>query len=148
MEVTILAGMSRQHIIRWDLMGVVFVGGCIGTGLRYACSFIADYGAFHCGTFTANMIACFAYATLSAWLGGSARLTGQGIREPWFRHGPVRRALHHVDARLGTVYVAAWGRYSWRRHLLRRDVPCRIRVRLCGLPYRFAYREYEEGGMK
>ena len=57
-------------------MGVVFVGGCIGTGLRYACSFIADYGAFHFGTFTANMIACFAYATLSAWLGGSARLTG------------------------------------------------------------------------
>ncbi|WP_416241870.1 FluC/FEX family fluoride channel [Bifidobacterium dentium] len=55
--------MSRQHIIRWDLMGVVFVGGCIGTGLRYACSFIADYGAFHFGTFTANMIACFAYAT-------------------------------------------------------------------------------------
>lgn len=76
MEVTILAGMSRQHIIRWDLMGVVFVGGCIGTGLRYACSFIADYGAFHFGTFTANMIACFAYATLSAWLGGSVRLTG------------------------------------------------------------------------
>ena len=57
-------------------MGVVFVCGCIGTGLRYACSFIADYGAFHFGTFTANMIACFAYATLSAWLGGSARLTG------------------------------------------------------------------------
>ena len=131
-------------------MGVVFVGGCIGTGLRYACSFIADYGAFHFGTFTANMIACFAYATLSAWLGGSARLTGNAKEyvNRGFGMGLCGGALHHVDARLGTVYVAAWGRYSWRRHLLRRDVPCRICVRLCGLPYRFAYREYEEGGMK
>ncbi len=76
-EVTILAGMSRRHIIRLDLMGVVFVGGCVGTGLRYACSSIADCGTFHLGTFTANMTACFIYAALSAWLGCSTRLTSR-----------------------------------------------------------------------
>ena len=56
--------MARQHIIRVDLICVVFLGGCIGTALRYACSVIPDCGAFHIGTFAANMAACFVYAAL------------------------------------------------------------------------------------
>ena len=77
MLVTILTDMSRQHIIRLDLVAVVFLGGCVGTGLRYALSLIPEAGTFHIGTFTANMIACFAYATLSAWLGGAAAIKGR-----------------------------------------------------------------------
>ncbi|MBW3094540.1 CrcB family protein [Bifidobacterium sp. 64T4] len=69
--------MTRQHFIRFDLVCVVFLGGCIGTALRYALSGMADLGSFHIGTFTANMIACFAYAMLSAWLGGTGRLAGR-----------------------------------------------------------------------
>ena len=69
--------MARQHIIRVDLICVVFLGGCIGTALRYACSVIPDCGAFHIGTFAANMAACFVYAALSAWLGGTRRTVGR-----------------------------------------------------------------------
>lgn len=69
--------MARQHIIRVDLICVVFLGGCIGTALRYAYSVIPDCGAFHIGTFAANMAACFVYAALSAWLGGTRRTVGR-----------------------------------------------------------------------
>ena len=69
--------MARQQIIRLDLVCVVFLGGCVGTALRYACSNIPDYDAFHIGTFAANMVACFVYATLSAWLGGTRRVEGR-----------------------------------------------------------------------
>ena len=66
--------MSRQHVIRLDLMAVVFLGGCVGTGLRYALSTASGVGAVHVGTIAANMIACFVYATLSACLGSSTVL--------------------------------------------------------------------------
>ena len=69
--------MARQHIIRFDFICVVFLGGCIGTALRYACSGIPDYGVFRIGTFAANMVACLVYAALSAWLGGTRRITGR-----------------------------------------------------------------------
>ena len=62
----ILSDMSRQHVIRLDLMAVVFLGGCVGTGLRYALSTASGAGSFHVGTIAANMLACFVYATLSA----------------------------------------------------------------------------------
>ena len=32
---------------------------------------------FHIGTFAANMAACFVYAALSAWLGGTRRIVGR-----------------------------------------------------------------------
>ena len=67
----------NKHIIRLDVVTVVFLGGCVGTGLRYASSSIADVGGFHVGTFTANMVACFVYAALSAWLGSSSLLKGR-----------------------------------------------------------------------
>ena len=67
----------NKHIIRLDVVTVVFLGGCVGTGLRYASSSIADVGGFHVGTFAANMVACFVYAALSAWLGSSSLLKGR-----------------------------------------------------------------------
>lgn len=67
----------NKRIIRLDVVMVVFLGGCVGTGLRYASSFIADVGSFHIGTFAANMVACFVYAALSAWLGSSSLLKGR-----------------------------------------------------------------------
>ncbi|PJM75883.1 camphor resistance CrcB protein [Bifidobacterium simiarum] len=66
---------------------VVFLGGCFGTGMRYGLSLAnaataatggAGSGsgagaagvlsAIHLGTFTANIVACFIYAALSAYL--------------------------------------------------------------------------------
>lgn len=95
----------NKHIIRLDVVTVVFLGGCVGTGLRYASSSIADVGGFHVGTFAANMVACFVYAALSAWLGSSSLLKGRAkIRESWIRHGHVRRPFHHVHARIGRIH--------------------------------------------
>ena len=69
--------MARQCIIRLDLVCVVFLGGCVGTALRYALSMIPGQEAFHVGTFAANMLACFCYAALSAWLGETHRVAGR-----------------------------------------------------------------------
>lgn len=59
--------MARQPIVRLDLICVVFLGGCVGTALRYALSAIPESGTFHIGTFAANMLACLCYAALSAY---------------------------------------------------------------------------------
>ena len=68
-------GTTTYHSSRSHMRGVPW--GCIGTALRYACSVIPDCGAFHIGTFAANMAACFVYAALSAWLGGTRRIVGR-----------------------------------------------------------------------
>lgn len=68
-------GTTTYHSSRSHMRGVPW--GCIGTALRYACSVIPDCGAFHIGTFAANMAACFVYAALSAWLGGTRRTVGR-----------------------------------------------------------------------
>ncbi|PLS30580.1 family protein CrcB [Bifidobacterium margollesii] len=63
---------------------VVFLGGCLGTGMRYGLSLAnaatasggsaagaSDGGvwsAIHLGTFTANIVACFIYAALAAYM--------------------------------------------------------------------------------
>jgi CrcB protein len=55
---------------------VVFVGGALGTGLRYAMSFLPvigsqdthGVGSFHLGTFLVNMIASCCYAGLVTYL--------------------------------------------------------------------------------
>lgn len=54
---------------------VVFVGGTIGTALRYGLSLLMPtaaaqdgvFSAFHTATFTANMLACFIFAFLTAY---------------------------------------------------------------------------------
>ncbi|NEG54544.1 fluoride efflux transporter FluC [Bifidobacterium platyrrhinorum] len=55
-----------------DIIVVVFVGGTIGTALRYTFALIPAAGDFHTGTLAANLLACFLYAGLTAFLAGSA----------------------------------------------------------------------------
>lgn len=72
--------------IHLDIVLVVFCGGAIGTAIRYAFAQIPAAGSFHTGTFVANMLACFCYAGLTAYLAGSSRfdtrakeLTSRGL---------------------------------------------------------------------
>lgn len=72
---------------------VVFVGGCIGTGMRYGLNQLipaAESGAiassFHLATFVANMAACFVYAALTAYVSQASwirkrvrQLTSRGV---------------------------------------------------------------------
>ena len=63
----------------WPLYVAVFMGGCLGTALRYGLSLllprpVADAGllsAFHTATFVANMCACFIYSWLTMMLAQS-----------------------------------------------------------------------------
>ncbi|MBW3082530.1 CrcB family protein [Bifidobacterium phasiani] len=72
---------------------VVFVGGCIGTALRFGLS-LAIPGdvtggvapSFHVATFTANMLACFVYAMLTTYMSQASwvrkrvrQLTSRGV---------------------------------------------------------------------
>lgn len=59
--------------IHLDIVLVVFCGGTIGTAIRYAFAQISAAGSFHTGTFVANMLACFCYAGLTAYLAGASR---------------------------------------------------------------------------
>ncbi|OZG69684.1 fluoride efflux transporter FluC [Bifidobacterium eulemuris] len=73
---------------------VVFLGGCVGTAMRYglglampgAASENGFWSAFHPATFLANMIACFVFALLTSyvsqatWIRKRARqLTSRGV---------------------------------------------------------------------
>ena len=72
---------------------VVFVGGCVGTAMRYGLSVAvpqAQAGAiassFHVATFVANMAACFVYAALTAYMSQASwirkrvrQLTSRGV---------------------------------------------------------------------
>lgn len=59
---------------------VVFIGGCVGTAMRYALSLLlpapaAEHGlfsAFHTATFLANMIACLIFAFVSTYMSQAA----------------------------------------------------------------------------
>ena len=60
----------------WMLYAAVFIGGCVGTGLRYTLSAVFPYlpssthgwqADFHPGTLCANLLACLLYAGLSAF---------------------------------------------------------------------------------
>ncbi|MBT1172036.1 CrcB family protein [Bifidobacterium sp. MA2] len=64
--------LHRFPAIHPDIFLVVFVGGSIGTALRYAFALIPASGDFHTGTLIANLIACFCYAGLTTFLSGSA----------------------------------------------------------------------------
>ena len=72
---------------------VVFVGGCVGTGMRYGLSMVvpqAESGtiasSFHVATFVANMAACFIYAALTTYVSQASwirrrirQLTSRGV---------------------------------------------------------------------
>lgn len=75
------------------IYAVVFVGGCIGTGMRYGLGQLipaAESGAiassFHLATFLANMAACFIYAVLTTYVAQASwirkrvrQLTSRGV---------------------------------------------------------------------
>ena len=82
-------------VVHANIIGVVFLGGTIGTALRYAFAQIPAAGSFHTGTLVANLIACLCYAGLSAFLAGCA----------WFSPRP--------DSRFGT-HGAAVKEYASR----------------------------------
>lgn len=73
---------------------VVFVGGCVGTAMRFALSLLLPapaaahgfFSAFHTATFLANMIACLIFAFVSTYMSQAAwirkrvrQLTSRGI---------------------------------------------------------------------
>lgn len=54
---------------QFDMALVVFLGGALGTLLRWALGGVAvPVGGFHPGTFLANMLACSGYAFLASYL--------------------------------------------------------------------------------
>lgn len=64
----------RGPTIHADILGIVFIGGTIGTALRHAFAQIPAAGAFHTGTLAANLIACLCYAGLGAFLASRGTL--------------------------------------------------------------------------
>ena len=92
--------------IHLDIVLVVFCGGAIGTAIRYAFAQIPAAGSFHTGTFVANMLACFCYAGLTAYLAGSSRFDTRAkeLTEPWARHGRMRRFVYDVDVGIGRLH--------------------------------------------
>lgn len=77
-----------QPDIHWPLIGVVFLGGCVGTAARYAFAQIPAMGAegfFHIGTLAANLLACVAYSSLSAFLFNASWITSK--RKEYYNRG-------------------------------------------------------------
>ena len=89
-----LADSSSSPLRDPALYVLVFLGGAIGTGLRYGLSLLipgaaAGSGlgmAWHWGTFAANMLSCFVYAGLTAYMSQAAwigkrrkELTSRGV---------------------------------------------------------------------
>ncbi|PWG60319.1 fluoride efflux transporter FluC [Bifidobacterium catulorum] len=66
---------ARSPLADSTIYIVVFLGGCLGTAMRYGLSLAASgeqatvgiWSAVHIGTFTANIIACFTYAAIAAY---------------------------------------------------------------------------------
>ena len=75
-------GDSRPPLVDPVIYLVVFLGGCLGTGMRYGLSLANSsasgmpgpsvWDAIHLGTFTANIVACFVYAALSTYVSRAA----------------------------------------------------------------------------
>ncbi|MEE8739137.1 MAG: CrcB family protein [Bifidobacterium sp.] len=77
-----------QPDIHWPLIGIVFLGGCVGTAARYAFAQIPAAGAggyFHIGTLVANLVACLVYSGLSAFLFNASWITSG--RKEYYNRG-------------------------------------------------------------
>lgn len=55
----------------WSLYTAVFLGGCLGTAVRYGLSLIPGLSAHHSATLLANLLASFIYAALASFLAGT-----------------------------------------------------------------------------
>lgn len=82
---------KRSPLSDPQLYVVVFIGGAIGTCVRYLLGLAipATAGGFHFGTLAANLLACFVYAGLSAYL----------AQADWIR--PRKRELVNRGAGMG-----------------------------------------------
>ena len=82
---------KRSPLSDPQLYVVVFIGGAIGTCVRYLLGLAipATAGGFHFGTLSANLLACFVYAGLSAYL----------AQADWIR--PRKRELVNRGAGMG-----------------------------------------------
>lgn len=89
--------------IHLDIVLVVFCGGAIGTAIRYAFAQIPAAGSFHTGTFVANMLACFCYAGLTAYLAGASRFGARSkeLASRGLGMGRMRWFVYDVDTRAG-----------------------------------------------
>ncbi|MBT1176986.1 CrcB family protein [Bifidobacterium callimiconis] len=78
-----VAGQDRPPLADPMIYLVVFLGGCLGTGMRYGLTLANSpativgaqpsvWDAIHLGTFTANIVACFVYASLSTYVSRAA----------------------------------------------------------------------------
>lgn len=76
-------GQDRPPLADPMIYLVVFLGGCLGTGMRYGLTLANSpttiegvrpsvWDAIHLGTFTANIVACFVYAALSTYVSRAA----------------------------------------------------------------------------
>lgn len=82
---------KRSPLADPQLYVVVFIGGAIGTCVRYLLGLAipATAAGFHFGTLAANLLACFVYAGLSAYL----------AQADWIR--PRKRELVNRGAGMG-----------------------------------------------
>ncbi|KFJ01969.1 fluoride efflux transporter FluC [Bifidobacterium thermacidophilum] len=82
---------KRSPLADPQLYVVVFIGGAIGTCMRYLLGLAipATAAGFHFGTLAANLLACFVYAGLSAYL----------AQADWIR--PRKRELVNRGAGMG-----------------------------------------------
>ncbi len=92
------AGWPRPVHLRWPLIGLVAVGGALGTGAREALSLVLpSTGAFPLAIFLVNVTGAFALGMLL---------------EVLLRHGPdhgIRRSLRLL---LGTGFMGGYTTYS------------------------------------
>lgn len=71
-------GGSSPEGPRLGMALVVFIGGALGTWLRWVLGGIAaPIGGFHPGTFLANMLACTGYAFLTSYLAARTDIARQ-----------------------------------------------------------------------
>ena len=89
---------KRSPLADPQLYVVVFIGGAIGTCVRYLLGLAipATAAGFHFGTLAANLLACFVYAGLSAYL----------AQADWIR--PRKRELVNRGAGMGVCGGQAW----------------------------------------
>lgn len=77
-EVIGTTGGSSPEGPRLGMALVVFIGGALGTWLRWVLGGIAaPIGGFHPGTFLANMLACTGYAFLTSYLAARTDIARQ-----------------------------------------------------------------------
>lgn len=90
----------------WSLYTAVFLGGCLGTALRYGLSLIPGLSAHDFATLLANLLASFIYAALTSFLAGTRAKTRW--RDPHQREIINRTFGMGFCGGLSTMSTLAW----------------------------------------